>query len=129
MKQGEVSTRRILVVEDDADLRQMYRLALSLVGYEVLGAGNGIEALTLLEQHPPDLVLLDLGLPALDGFAVQQEITARGGRPPVPIVVVTGLQVSPDSLPVPCVLRKPVTPDQIVWAVAQCLDGAGYPSR
>ena len=103
----------------------MYQLALGLRGFEVLSACNGLEALTLVEQYPPDLVVLDLGLPIIDGFSVQQEMAAHETTRPVPIVVVTGLDVAPETLPVPCVLRKPVTPDEIVSTVFQYLSDSG----
>jgi CheY-like chemotaxis protein len=113
--------RRILVVDDDTDLRQMYQLALALAGFDVMGASNGIDALGIVEQHPPDLVILDLGLPLLDGFAVQQEIAAQAATRHIPIVVVTGLDVDASSLDVPRLLKKPVTPDEVVRIVWQCL--------
>ena len=53
----------ILIVEDDADLRRVWRLALQLEGYNVEEAGDGIGALRHLDNHPPNLVVLDLGLP------------------------------------------------------------------
>lgn len=114
----------ILVVEDDPELRLLYQVALTFEGYEVVQAGDGVEALHQVEQRQPDLVVLDLGLPRLDGLCVQQEIAARSATRVTPIVVVTGLNVQPAELHVACLLRKPVTMQQLVTAVRRSLGSA-----
>ena len=111
----------ILVVEDDDDLRRAFRLALTLSGFDVEEACDGHEALVRLELRPPDLVVLDLGLPAVSGEAVRQEIAAQAYTRDIPIVVVTGSSEDLSRLDVPCVLRKPVVPDEVVAAVRSCL--------
>jgi len=113
--------QRILIVEDDADLRRMFRTALSLAGYDVEEAGDGIEALHLIENRPPDLVVLDLVLRSLDGMSVQQELASCAATRRIPIVIVTGSDLDTDGLDVACVLRKPVMPDELIRTVAQCL--------
>ena len=109
--------KRIFVVEDNDDLRMLFRIALALDGFEVDEARTGLEALRLLEVNRPDLVVLDLYLPGIDGFAVQQELS--GGN--VPIVIVTSSPRDLSSLSVACVLRKPVSPDELVRTVRYCL--------
>ena len=102
-------------------LRLLWRTTLRYEGYDIIEAGDGIEALQYLEQHRPDLVVLDLGLPRLDGLSVQQEIAAQASTQQIPVVIVTA---SPDDLSqvdVPCVLRKPVTTDELLAAVRRCL--------
>jgi len=111
----------ILIVEDEPETRLLYQVALTFEGYEVASATDGVEALVLMEQRLPDLVVLDLGLPRLDGWSVQQEIAASAVTRQIPIVIVTGLEVDPDELDVACVLRKPVTMDQLVDIVRRCL--------
>lgn len=105
--------KRILIVEDDADLRRLYRGVLQFSGFEIHEAADGVTALHLLEQYPPDLVVLDLMLPTLSGHAIQQEV-ARG----TPIVIVTG---STEPIDHACVLRKPVTPEKLLQTVQSCL--------
>ena len=118
----KVSKRQtILIVEDDADLRRVWRLALQLEGYDVEEAGDGIAALRHLDNHPPDLVVLDLGLPALDGLSVQQEIAAHAVTRAIPIVIVTGSGRDLSHVDVNCVLRKPIGPDQLVETVRRCM--------
>jgi two-component system response regulator MprA len=123
-----VSKRRvILIVEDDVDLRRTWRLALQLEGFEVDEAGDGIAALRRLEERRPDLVVLDLGLPALGGLSVQQEIAAQAMTMVIPIVIVTGSPEDLSHVDVSCVLRKPVTLDELVNTVRRCL-GSGASS-
>lgn len=113
--------KRILVVEDDTDLRRMFRTILSMSGFEVEEAGDGLEALRLVENRLPDLIVLDLVLRTLDGVSVQQELAARAITRHIPIVVVTGSAIDTAALPVACVLRKPVMPDELVKTVRHCL--------
>ena len=113
--------KRILVVEDDADLRRMFRTILALSGYDVEEAGDGVDALQMIDNQLPDLIVLDLVLRALDGVSVQQELAARAITRQIPIVIVTGSTIDTDSLDVACVLHKPVMPDELVRTVKQCL--------
>ena len=119
-------TKRILIVEDDADLRRMFRMALIVAGFDVEEAGDGVEALRLVENRTPDLVVLDLVLRALDGLSVQQELAARAVTRHIPVVIVTGSTLEAGGLNVACVLRKPVMPDELVQTVSMCL-AAGAP--
>ena len=117
--------KRILIVEDNSDLRRMFKTALSLAGFDVDEAGDGLEALRVVEERRPDLVVLDLVLRALDGLSVQQELAARAATANIPIVIVTGSTIDTDNVEVACVLRKPVMPDELICTVRHCLkDGA-----
>jgi len=109
------------VVEDDPALRRMYRMVLSFAGFNVIEAEDGLSALQHLDDRAPDLVILDLMLPTVSGFIVQQEIAAHARTRDIPVVVVTGSEMNLDDLPVPYVLRKPVSPDQLVNTVQSCL--------
>jgi two-component system response regulator MprA len=112
---------RILVVEDNIDLRRIFRTALSMAGYHVDDAADGLDALRMIENRPPDLVVLDLMLHALDGVSVQQELAAQAVTRNIPVVIVTGSDIDVAGDNVACVLRKPVMPDQLVRTVQQCL--------
>ena len=112
---------RILIVEDNADLRRLFRTTLSMAGYQVEDAPDGLDALHLIENQAPDLVVLDLTLHALDGVSVQQELAARAITASIPIVIVTGSDRDIQGANVACVLRKPVSPDQLVKTVRRCL--------
>lgn len=113
--------RRILVVEDDDELRSLFRIALTLSGYDVHEAGDGLEALRQIDQSPPDLVVLDLGLPLVGGAVVQQEIASHVFTRNIPVVIITGSGKDLSDLKVACILRKPITPDELVRTVEKCL--------
>jgi DNA-binding response OmpR family regulator len=121
--------KRILVVEDNADLRRLFRTALNIAGFTVDEAADGLDALHIIENRVPDLVVLDLMLQSLDGRSVQQELAARAFTRDIPIVVVTGSSQEVSGVNVSCVLRKPVMPDQLVETVRHCIvhgvSGAG----
>ena len=80
---------RILLVEDEPPLRRMLGELLQREGYEVLEAGDGIEALAVVDRHGPDLVVLDLTLPRLDGYAVLARLRARLSTQRLPVLVLT----------------------------------------
>lgn len=71
---NSLQKHKIALVEDDADIREMYKMKLELNGYDVLVAEDGAKALDLIKKTNPDLVLLDILLPKKDGFEVLKEI-------------------------------------------------------
>jgi CheY-like chemotaxis protein len=115
------SRQTVLIVEDDEDLRRMFRTALTLAGFDVLEAGDGLEALQRIDSHPPDLVVLDLMLPGVSGVVVYQEIAAHAVTRNIPVVVITGSSMVEGELDVACFLRKPISPDRLIEAVRTCL--------
>jgi DNA-binding response OmpR family regulator len=120
------SLRKVLVVEDDPQLRNMYRMALRAAGYAVVAVEDGADALRQIEQALPALVVLDLGLPRLDGRDVHSELKARSDTRNIPVVVVTGADIDGlDTRDFACILRKPCDADRLVVAVEQCLRRAG----
>jgi CheY-like chemotaxis protein len=111
----------VLIVEDSDDVRRLYALALGIEGFRVMEARDGLEALLLLDVDRPDVVVLDLDLPRISGHLVREELAAGAVTRDIPIVVVTGTAASPAELDVACLLRKPVSPDSLVYAVRKCL--------
>jgi len=81
---------KVLIVEDNADLAAGIEYNLSLEGYETLIAEDGRRALTVAEQWTPDVILLDLMLPELDGYQVLQTLRSRGVKTPVVILTARG---------------------------------------
>ncbi len=69
---------RLLVVDDEPSIRELLTASLRFAGFEVVGAADGAEALRMAEQHRPDLVILDVMLPDLDGFTVTRRLRERG---------------------------------------------------
>ena len=86
---------RVLVVDDDETIRRTLRINLRARGYEVEEVGTGLDALSTIEDAPPDLVILDLGLPDLDGVEVLRRLRARSR---VPVVVLSARQQSDDKV-------------------------------
>ena len=115
---------RVLVVDDDEDLRDLYRVTLNLAGFETSTAANAIDALRRIDRDPPDAIVLDIGLPLISGIAVREDLAAQAHTRHIPILVVTGSPENFDYLNVNCVLRKPVSSEQLVDALRKCLRSA-----
>jgi two-component system cell cycle response regulator DivK len=82
-------SRHILVVEDQEDSRQILRDLLGNAGYELTEAENGEEAIAAVAQRRPDLILMDIQMPVLDGYEATRRIKADPALKDVPIIVVT----------------------------------------
>jgi DNA-binding response OmpR family regulator len=116
----------VLVVEDDASLRALYKTVLSLEGYLVVTAEDGIDALHRIDEQAIDAVVLDLALPRLSGHDVSRELAAHDTMRDIPIVIVTGSEaLELDPADFACVLHKPFSPDALVKAVKDCLRKRG----
>jgi signal transduction histidine kinase/CheY-like chemotaxis protein len=87
---GRPASHRVLVVEDNEDARRMLEAALTLNGYHVHTASDGVSGLALAAESRPDVVLIDIGLPGLDGYEVARRIRAVPGGRRVGLVAVTG---------------------------------------
>jgi DNA-binding response OmpR family regulator len=110
----------VLVVDDDSDSRDLLGITLSEAGYAVLFASNEAEALAIARRHQPDVILLDLAMPVMDGFAFRaaQRWDAELAR--IPVICVSGrhdaVQVARDLELAGCV-SKPFSLDEIVMRV------------
>lgn len=118
----------ILIVEDDVDVRRLYRTALLFHDFDVREAGDGYAALADIEQHTPAAIVLDLGLPSVDGYTVLQGLAAAAHMRNIPVVVVTGHDAPVQTDRMTCLLRKPVAPDRLVNTVRACI-AAGHESQ
>ena len=81
--------KTILLVEDFDETRFMLKTSLEMIGYHVMEATNGIEAVEVAQRGHPDLILMDIGLPVMDGFAATRRIRAQSDLAAVPIVAVS----------------------------------------
>jgi two-component system, OmpR family, response regulator MprA len=95
MLSTDASTGRVLVVEDDAEIADVLRRSLRQEGHEVRTAADGVEALDATEEFIPDLVVLDLGLPRLDGVEVCRRIRSESD---VPILILTARSGTEDRV-------------------------------
>ena len=87
-------TPTIMIVEDYDDTRLLLKQGLEMLGYSVLEASNGQEAVDIADREHPDLILMDLDLPILDGIAATQRIRQQSHMEGVPIVAVTAYPMS-----------------------------------
>ena len=85
-------TRRILLVEDTDDNREIVRDLMDSVGYELLEANDGAAGLAMATEHRPDLILMDIQLPVMDGYEVTRRIKADPALWHIPIIAVTFLR-------------------------------------
>jgi two-component system, chemotaxis family, chemotaxis protein CheY len=114
-----VSAERILIVDDDESIRQIVGLCLSDEGYEVFEASNGQTALDRLEETRPDLILLDLRMPVMDGWEFARLYRMRPGPHAAIIAFVAALNAEQESadLNAASVLSKPFDLDDLLQAV------------
>ena len=112
-----VLARRVLIVEDNPDNRLALRTLLELWGYAVEEAQDGTRAIQMFLEHPPEIALIDIGLPGLNGYEVAQRMrTASGGKPF--LVALTGYGRTDDrrralDAGFDAHLVKPVDPDEL----------------
>jgi two-component system cell cycle response regulator DivK len=119
-------TQRILVVEDQEDLRQIARLSLEGAGYEVIDAATGAEAVAKAETEHPDLVLMDIQLPVLDGYESTRRIKALPGMAGTTVIAVSSFAMRGDEEKARAAgcdgyVTKPYSPKQLVELVRQFL--------
>src|SRR5689334_22231198 len=88
----------VLVVEDDAEIRKMLGTALLFEGFNVQVASNGAEGLSAVRRRVPDLILLDLVLPWVNGIELLAALRTDEGTADVPVIVVTGTPTQPHDL-------------------------------
>ena len=91
-------SRRILVIEDQEDNRRIVRDLLTSVGYELIEAVSGEEGVSLAEREQPDLILMDIQLPGLDGYEATRRIKANPALEKIPIIAVTSYALSGDDV-------------------------------
>ena len=84
-----MNRKKILIVDDDPAIRQGYRIRLKANGYDTFFAADAIAGLTEARKHEPDLIIIDLGLPAGDGFVVMERLSADTYLSLIPILVVS----------------------------------------
>ena len=91
-------SKRILVIEDQEDNRRIMRDLLTSVGYEIIEALTGEDGVTAAASHVPDLILMDIQLPGLDGYEATRRIKANPALQHIPIIAVTSYALSGDDV-------------------------------
>ena len=85
-----MSQKKILVVDDDPDMRLGLQLRLTANHYDVIFAADGVASIAEARKHMPDLMILDLGLPAGDGFSVLERLKVNESLSAIPVIVLSG---------------------------------------
>jgi two-component system, cell cycle response regulator DivK len=123
----------VLLVEDYKDARDMYRAYLQASGFDVVEATNGIEALQHAFEAAPDVILMDLSLPLMDGWEATRRLKADRRTAGIPIVAVTGhalAGVAAQAKEAGCdvFITKPCVPQDLVKAVRKALECVSLPT-
>ena len=119
--------RKILLVEDEADFLELLRLRFKEEGFAIATANNGLDAVKKARSLSPDLILLDVMLPELDGFAVCEILRKDAATASIPIVMVTGLcgqltRCAGIESGATDFVTKPTSTDEIVSKAREMLD-------
>ena len=121
------TVKRILCIEDEPEMIDLIKLILGRRGYEVLGATGGIEGARLVRELLPDLVLLDLMMPDMDGWEVYQQMKADAATRDIPVIVVTARAQNIDKVlglhiaKVDDYIAKPFGPQELMDSVEKVI--------
>lgn len=119
--------KSILCIEDEPEMIDLIRLILGRRGFDVKGANGGIQGLEMLRNEKPDLILLDLMMPDMDGWEVYQQIKADDKTRGIPVIVVTAKAQSIDKVlglhiaKVDDYIAKPFNPQELLASVEKVL--------
>ena len=128
-------TTTIVCVEDDPEMIDLIRLILTRQGYEVIGANGGREGLTIIREKQPDLVLLDLMMPDMDGWEVYQQMRDDETTRHIPVIIVTAKAQGVDKMlalqiaKVDDYITKPFGPAELLTSVLRVLEDVGIEAK
>jgi len=119
--------KRILCIEDEAEMIELMRLVLEREGFEVRGAVGGEQGLKAMRQEKPDLILLDLMMPGIDGWEVYRQMRADKELTEIPVIIVTAKAQSIDKVlglqvaKVADYITKPFGPKELIGSIERVL--------
>jgi two-component system response regulator VicR len=122
--------KRILCIEDEPEMIDLIRLILGRHGFEVSGANGGVQGVKKIREELPDLILLDLMMPDMDGWEVYQQIKADEKTSNIPVIVVTAKAQNIDKVlglhiaKVDDYISKPFSPQALLESVQKVLGSA-----
>lgn len=125
---------RVLLVDDYDDSREMYAEYLGFLGFEIVQAANGVEALHRAQESLPDIVVMDLSLPVMDGWETTVRLRADERTARIPILAVSGLAVAEASQQVKQAgfdgfIPKPCLPEELVAEIRRILTADASPNN
>jgi len=126
MKKKAARKPVVLLVDDYPDAREMYAEYLEFSGFEIIQAGNGVEAIERAQDSHPDVILMDLSLPVMDGWEATRRLKADERTKEIPVLAVTGhalTGVSNDAKNAGCdgFITKPCLPEDLVAEIRKVL--------
>ncbi len=127
MAPAETGATKVVCIEDEPEMIELVKLILEKKGVEVIGAPGGREGLEVIARERPDLVLLDLMMPDMDGWEVYQQMKARPEMQNIPVIVVTAKAQSIDKVlglhiaKVDDYITKPFGPTELAESVRRVL--------
>jgi|SRR5688572_5610561 two-component system response regulator VicR len=122
------ANKTILCIEDESEMIDLIRLILGRKGFDVKGATGGIEGIKMVRELKPDLVLLDLMMPDMDGWEVYQQMKADSTTRDIPVIVVTAKAQNIDKVlglhiaKVDDYIAKPFSPQELLESVESVLN-------
>src|SRR3990172_9848805 len=124
---GKTGKKKILIVDDERDIVKALTLRLGVSGYQVVAAYDGVQGVFLAYKEKPDLILLDIRMPAGDGFSVAEKLKQSSRTTRIPIIFLTG---SPEEEAVEKALalgarfyiKKPYDPEELLDAIKRALE-------
>ena len=130
IEQGAAAPHKILVVDDEPHIVRIIKLSLEKAGYQVISANSGEEGIEKVKNERPELIILDVMMPSMDGFAVCQHIRKLDSFGKVPILFLTARGQSDDleyarSIGANDLMTKPFGPRQLIDLVAHHLQQSG----
>jgi len=115
---------RILVVDDDENVRELLKSRLKAGGYHVTMADNGLEAISMMKKRSPDLIIMDVYMPNLDGLSLFQEIQSNDELRDIPVLVLSGTKSMRELFAPSRIARfmsKPFDPKELLATVKECV--------
>ncbi len=119
--------KQVIVIEDDPEMIELVKLILTKDGFDVIGVDNGRDGLTRIGEVLPDVVLLDLMMPGMDGWEVYQAVKANETTKHIPVIIITAKAQSIDRVlglhiaKVDDYITKPFSPSELVNSVRKVL--------
>jgi DNA-binding response OmpR family regulator len=118
---------RVVYIEDDQEMIELVSLILGRKGYQLIGAQGGREGLDIIFKSPPDLILLDLMMPDLDGWDVYHQIKANGTTHNIPVIIISAKSLAIDRVlglhiaKVDDYITKPFRPHELLTSIEKVM--------
>lgn len=122
-------TRKVIYFEDDKDMVELVRIILGREGYQISGIAEGQAGIKAVQQEVPDIILLDLMLPDMDGWEIYQQLKHDESTTDIPVIIITAKAQSIDKVlgleiaKVDDYISKPFTPQELIDRVGKVISG------